>query len=105
MKGGRKMPGKLTPVAEIRDGRLVMSVELPWSSDIPEHPDVLNMEETAKFLRCSKSTLKTMISDGTVKSFLVRGQRRIRRLDLEEYIRKGISKSPAAKKSRTRVHQ
>ncbi|MGH2478055.1 MAG: helix-turn-helix domain-containing protein [Ktedonobacteraceae bacterium] len=45
------------------------------------------VEEVADILRVSAATVRTMIREGELKAVRVRGQWRIRKEDLEDYLR------------------
>ena len=51
------------------------------------HNAIITLEEVADILRVSVSTVRRMIEDGELKAGRVRGQWRVLKEDLEEYIR------------------
>jgi excisionase family DNA binding protein len=52
---------------------------------------MLTVEEVADILRVSTQTVRRLIDDGELKALRVRGQWRVRREDLDEYIRRAYS--------------
>jgi len=49
---------------------------------------MLTVEEVADILRVSTQTVRRLIDDGDLRAIKVRGQWRIKREDLDDYIRK-----------------
>jgi excisionase family DNA binding protein len=52
---------------------------------------MLTVEEVADILRVSTQTVRRLIDDKELKAYRVRGQWRIKREDLDEYLRKMAS--------------
>lgn len=49
---------------------------------------LLTLDDVAKILQVSVVTVRRLINDGDLKAIKVRGQLRVRREDLEDYLRR-----------------
>ncbi len=58
-------------------------------------PEVATIPEVASFLRVSKTTVRKMIKDGELPAKRIRGQWRIMRQALQEYLAAGDDDVPA----------
>lgn len=54
--------------------------------DLVARPLMLTVEDLAGELRCSVSSAKKLLKDGTIPSVKVEGLRRVRRADAEAYV-------------------
>ena len=51
---------------------------------------VYTLEEVAEILKVSVQTVRRLIDDGELKAFRVRGQWRVRKEDLDDYINRQL---------------
>jgi len=52
--------------------------------------ELLTLEEAAQIMKVSVQTVRRMVTSGEIPSVKIRGQYRIRRVDLEAYINKQL---------------
>jgi len=76
------------PAGQERPPVNVVDAPLVAAADQGAKPDLLTVNETAAALRCSTGHVKKLVAAGTLPSVTVGGRlRRIRREDLDTYIR------------------
>ncbi len=59
-------------------------------SDTKEPSDIMTVQEVSKYLKIALKTAYTLVSQGDIPSFRIGKAVRVRREDLENYIRSNI---------------
>lgn len=84
-----KIPPQLAPlIQQLREGLQDIRAEMR-ALRVRKDPELLlTLDEAAEVLGVSRRTVSTLIADGSLKSLKVRRARRIRRADLDTFIKR-----------------
>ena len=64
------------------------------ASEVTEPKPLLSVAEAAKIIGVCRTTANEMVRDGTIPAKQVRGRKKIRRDDLEAFLKRGTAAKP-----------